>query len=132
MTDEQIIGLAKQAGHGKRSRNAEGAHAMDEVKVSRELLRQVLDALCAAMEFDVGDAESEVFYAAAELRNALEQPAFATPVPKVHGTAVEPVPPSEMIEHLLSALEYHEEQTRPIHSTTTAIQAAREYLRSMK
>jgi hypothetical protein len=35
----------------------------------------------------------------------------------------------EMISDLLSALEYHAEQTRPIHSTTTAIQAAREHLR---
>lgn len=38
----------------------------------------------------------------------------------------------EMIECLLSALEYHEEQTRPIHFTTTAIQAAREHLKRMK
>ena len=34
----------------------------------------------------------------------------------------------QMIADLLSALEYHAEQTRPIHSTTTAIQAAREHL----
>lgn len=36
----------------------------------------------------------------------------------------------QMIEDLLSALEYHQEQTRPIHFTTTAIQAAREHLRT--
>ncbi len=34
----------------------------------------------------------------------------------------------QMIADLLSALEYHAEQTRPIHSTTTAIHAAREHL----
>lgn len=47
----------------------------DTVTVNREMLRQALDALCAAMEFDAGDAESEVFDAAVELRTALEQPA---------------------------------------------------------
>ena len=36
----------------------------------------------------------------------------------------------QLIADLLSALEYHEEQTRPIYSTTVAIQAAEEYLRS--
>ncbi len=34
----------------------------------------------------------------------------------------------QLIEDLISALEYHVEQTRPIHSTTVAIQAAREAL----
>jgi hypothetical protein len=34
-----------------------------------------------------------------------------------------------MIACLLSALEYHAEQTRPIQSTSTAIAAAREHLR---
>lgn len=48
---------------------------MKQILVSEELLRQVLDALCAAMEFDAGDAESEVFDAATALREALEQPA---------------------------------------------------------
>lgn len=36
----------------------------------------------------------------------------------------------QLISDLLSALEYHAEQTRPIHSTTVAIQAAREHLRT--
>jgi hypothetical protein len=37
---------------------------------------------------------------------------------------------TEMIECLLSALEYHTEQTRPIHFTKTAVEAAREHLRN--
>lgn len=37
----------------------------------------------------------------------------------------------QLIADLLSALEYHAEQTRPIHSTTVAIQAAREHLRTI-
>lgn len=36
----------------------------------------------------------------------------------------------QLIADLLSALEYHEQQTRPIYSTTVAIQAAEKYLRS--
>ena len=35
----------------------------------------------------------------------------------------------QLIEDLLSALEYHTEQTRPIEFSKVAIQAAREYLR---
>ena len=35
-----------------------------------------------------------------------------------------------LIEDLISAMEYHVEQTRPIHSTTVALQAAREALKS--
>ena len=35
----------------------------------------------------------------------------------------------QLIEDLLSALEYHTEQTRPIQFSTVAIEAAREYLR---
>jgi len=35
---------------------------------------------------------------------------------------------SQLIEDLISAMEYHVEQTRPIHSTTVALQAAREAL----
>jgi hypothetical protein len=37
----------------------------------------------------------------------------------------------QMIEDLISAMEYHVEQTRPIHSTTIALQAAREALKAM-
>jgi hypothetical protein len=37
----------------------------------------------------------------------------------------------QLIEDLISALEYHVEQTRPIHSTTVALQAAREALKSL-
>jgi hypothetical protein len=37
----------------------------------------------------------------------------------------------QLIEDLISALEYHAEQTRPIHSTTVAIQAAREAVKTM-
>ena len=36
----------------------------------------------------------------------------------------------QLIEDLLSALEYHTEQTRPIEFSKVAIQAAREYLRN--
>ena len=36
----------------------------------------------------------------------------------------------QIIEDLLSALEYHTEQTRPIEFSKVAIQAAREYLRN--
>jgi hypothetical protein len=36
----------------------------------------------------------------------------------------------QLIEDLISALEYHVEQTRPIYSTTVALQAAREALKS--
>jgi hypothetical protein len=36
----------------------------------------------------------------------------------------------QLIEDLISAMEYHVEQTRPIHSTTVAIQAAREALKA--
>lgn len=35
----------------------------------------------------------------------------------------------QLIEDLLSALEYHTEQTRPIEFSRVAIEAAREYLR---
>ena len=35
----------------------------------------------------------------------------------------------QLIEDLLSALEYHTEQTRPIEFSKVAIEAAREYLR---
>jgi hypothetical protein len=37
----------------------------------------------------------------------------------------------QLIEDLISAMKYHVEQTRPIHSTTVALQAAREALKSM-
>jgi len=37
----------------------------------------------------------------------------------------------ELIEDLISAMEYHVEQTRQIHSTTVALQAAREALKSL-
>jgi hypothetical protein len=36
----------------------------------------------------------------------------------------------QLIEDLISAMEYHVEQTRPIHSTTVALQAARKALRA--
>jgi hypothetical protein len=36
----------------------------------------------------------------------------------------------QLIEDLISAMEYHVEQTRPIHSTTVALQAAREALKA--
>ena len=37
----------------------------------------------------------------------------------------------QLIEDLISAIEYHVEQTRPIHSTTIALQAARDALKSL-
>ena len=37
----------------------------------------------------------------------------------------------QLIEDLISAMEYHVEQTRPIHSTKIALQAAREALKAM-
>jgi hypothetical protein len=37
----------------------------------------------------------------------------------------------ELIEDLISAMEYHVEQTRPIHTTTVALQAAREALKAL-
>ena len=37
----------------------------------------------------------------------------------------------QLIEDLISAMEYHVEQTRPIHSTTVALQAARDALKSL-
>jgi hypothetical protein len=37
----------------------------------------------------------------------------------------------QLIEDLISAMEYHVEQTRPIHSTTVALQAAREAIKAM-
>jgi hypothetical protein len=37
----------------------------------------------------------------------------------------------QLIEDLISAMEYHVEQTRPIHCTTVALQAAREALKAM-
>ena len=37
----------------------------------------------------------------------------------------------QRIEDLISAMEYHVEQTRPVHSTTIALQAAREALKAM-
>jgi hypothetical protein len=36
----------------------------------------------------------------------------------------------QLIEDLIGAMEYHVEQTRPIHSTTVALQAAREAIRA--
>lgn len=48
---------------------------MDQVTVPRELLRQVLDALCAEIDFGEGDGDPKVFRAATALRSALEQPA---------------------------------------------------------
>ena len=38
---------------------------------------------------------------------------------------------TQLIEDLISAIEYHVEQTRPIHSTTIALQAARDALKSL-
>ena len=38
----------------------------------------------------------------------------------------------QLIEDLISAMEYHVEQTRPIHSTTVALQAAREALKAQQ
>jgi hypothetical protein len=38
----------------------------------------------------------------------------------------------QLIEDLISALEYHVEQTRPIYSTTVALQAAREALKALQ
>ena len=37
----------------------------------------------------------------------------------------------QLIEDLISMMEYHVEQTRPIHTTTVALQAAREALKSL-
>ena len=37
----------------------------------------------------------------------------------------------QLIEDLISAMEYHVEQTRPVHMTTVAIQAAKDALNSM-
>jgi len=37
----------------------------------------------------------------------------------------------QLIEDLISTMEYHVEQTRPIHSTTVALQSAREALKAM-
>ena len=37
----------------------------------------------------------------------------------------------QLIEDLISMMEYHVEQTRPIHSTTVALQSAREALKAM-
>ncbi len=37
----------------------------------------------------------------------------------------------QLIEDLISAMEYHVEQTRPIHSTIVALQSAREALKAM-
>jgi hypothetical protein len=37
----------------------------------------------------------------------------------------------QLIEDLISMMEYHVEQTRPIHSTTVALQAAKEALKSL-
>jgi len=37
----------------------------------------------------------------------------------------------QLIEDLISALEYHVEQTRPVHMTTVAIQAAKDALKAM-
>lgn len=37
----------------------------------------------------------------------------------------------QLIEDLISTMEYHVEQTRPIHSTTVALQAARDALKSL-
>ncbi len=37
----------------------------------------------------------------------------------------------QLIEDLISMMEYHVEQTRPIHSTTVALQVAREALKAM-
>ena len=37
----------------------------------------------------------------------------------------------QLIEDLISAMEYHVEQTRPIHSTTVALQAAKDALKAM-
>jgi hypothetical protein len=37
----------------------------------------------------------------------------------------------QLIEDLISMMEYHVEQTRPIHTTTVALQAARDALKSL-
>jgi hypothetical protein len=37
----------------------------------------------------------------------------------------------QLIEDLISAMEYHVEQTRPVHMTTVAIQAAKDALNSI-
>jgi hypothetical protein len=38
----------------------------------------------------------------------------------------------QLIEDLISMMEYHVEQTRPIHTTTVALQAAREALKKLE
>jgi hypothetical protein len=38
----------------------------------------------------------------------------------------------QLIEDLISAMEYHVEQTRPVHMTTVAIQAAKDALKAME
>jgi hypothetical protein len=37
----------------------------------------------------------------------------------------------QLIEDLITAMEYHIEQTRPVHMTTVAIQAAKDALKAM-
>jgi len=37
----------------------------------------------------------------------------------------------QLIEDIISMMEYHVEQTRPIHSTTVALQAAKDALKAM-
>jgi len=37
----------------------------------------------------------------------------------------------QLIEDLITAMEYHVEQTRPVHMTTVAIQAAKDALKAM-
>jgi hypothetical protein len=37
----------------------------------------------------------------------------------------------QLIEDLISMMEYHVEQTRPIHTTTVALQAAKEALKAL-
>lgn len=94
---------------------------MDQVTISRELLRKGIDCIVAT--------NKDVTAIRNALRTALEQP-VQEPIEFLLKLARSN--DREMIECLLSALEYHEEQTRPIQLTTTAIQAAREHLKGMK
>ena len=47
----------------------------------------------------------------------------------VEGVGMKDMTERQLIEDLLSALEYHTEQTRPIQFSNVAMEAAREYLR---
>jgi len=93
----------------------------DSIHTCTPLALRLADILgCSALQCDV-DAAAELRRLHAE-NEAMRRMSFDS---KYDEVKAENEALRQLTSDLLSALEYHEEQTRPIHSTTVAIEAAR-------